>query len=309
MMGVRRVLLVLTILSMAAAAFLLVHLLMLRRELGRMTKQLQSYNEGVTGKKIDVALFDPKLEALAGQINRQSHLIVEAEAHRKRIENEFRQAAASISHDIRTPLTSIFGYVQLLEAENITPEEKLEYIAVVKNRTKRLQALLNDFFELSVIESPDYPLTTEKLGLTALISDIVVEFYDSFNERGIIPDIQLPEENASVYADESAVRRVVENLLVNTVKYASGQVEIWLEQQQETVDLTIINDARELAGSDVNLLFDRFYTADRARSAQTSGLGLPIAKSLMNNMGGTLTAELNGEKLMLVCRWKKVKRH
>lgn len=302
-------LLVLTILSMAAAAFLLVHLLMLRRELGRMTEQLQSYNEGVTGKKIDVALFDPKLEALAGQINRQSHLIVEAEAHRKRIENEFRQAAASISHDIRTPLTSIFGYIQLLEAENITPEEKLEYIAVVKNRTKRLQALLNDFFELSVIESPDYPLTTEKLGLTALISDIVVEFYDSFNERGIIPDIRLPEENASVYADESAVRRVVENLLVNTIKYASGQVVIWLEQQQETVDLTIINDARELAGSDVNLLFDRFYTADRARSAQTSGLGLPIAKSLMNNMGGTLTAELNDEKLMLICRWKKAKRH
>lgn len=273
-----------------------------------MTEQLRSYNEGVTGKKIDVALFDPKLEALAGQINRQSHLIVEAEAHRKRIENEFRQAAANISHDIRTPLTSIFGYIQLLEAENITPVEKLEYIAVVKNRTKRLQSLLNDFFELSVIESPDYPLTTEKLGLTALISDIVVEFYDSFNERGIIPNIRLPEEHASVYADESAVRRVVENLLVNTVKYASSQVEIWLEQQQETVDLTIINDAKELAGSDVNLLFDRFYTADRARSAQTSGLGLPIAKSLMNNMGGTLTAELNGEKLMLVCRWKKAKR-
>lgn len=300
-------LLVLTILSMAAAAFLLVHLWMLRREIGRMTEQLRSYNEGVTGKKIDVALFDPKLEALAGQINRQSHFIVEAEAHRRRIENEFRQAAANISHDIRTPLTSIFGYIQLLEAENITPEEKLEYIAVVKNRTKRLQSLLNDFFELSVIESPDYPLTTEKLGLTALISDIVVEFYDAFNERGITPDIRLPEGNASVYADESAVRRVVENLLANTAKYASGQVDIRLEQQQETVDLTIINDAKELAGSDVNLLFDRFYTADRARSAQTSGLGLPIAKSLMNNMGGTLTAELDGDKLMLVCRWKKAK--
>ncbi|WP_239618362.1 sensor histidine kinase [Cohnella mopanensis] len=298
-------LLILTILSMAAAALLLVHLLMLRRELGRMTEQLRSYNEGVTGKKIDVALFDLKLEALAGQINRQSHLIVEAGAQRKQIENEFRQAAVNISHDIRTPLTSILGYIQLLEAETITPEEKLEYVNIVKNRTKRLQALLNDFFELSVIESLDYPLKTERLGLTAMISDILVEFYDSFNERGIMPDIRLPEENLSIYADESAVRRVVENLLVNTVKYAAGQVEIWLERQRETVELTIINDAKELVGSDVNLLFDRFYTADRARSAQTSGLGLPIAKSLMNNMGGTLTAELRGEKLMLVCRWKK----
>ncbi|WP_238327549.1 sensor histidine kinase [Paenibacillus gorillae] len=297
-------LLILTILSMTAAALLLVRLLMLRRELGRMTQQLRSYNEGRTGKKIDVALFDSKLEALAGQINRQSQLIVEAEARKQRVQYESRKAAANISHDIRTPLTSIIGYIQLLEGERITPEEKFEYITTVKNRTKRLQALLNDYFELSVIESLDYPLKAEKLGLTDLISGILVEFYDAFNERGITPDIVLPEENVSVYADEAAVRRVVENLLNNTVKYTSGQVEIRFEQQRETADLTIINEAKELAGSDVSLLFDRFYTADRARSAQTSGLGLSIAKSLMHNMGGTLTAELQGDSFIIICRWK-----
>ncbi|WP_246183436.1 sensor histidine kinase [Paenibacillus methanolicus] len=270
-----------------------------------MTEQLRSYNEGVTGKKIDVALIDLKLEALAEQINRQSHAIVEAEARRKRIENEFRQAVVNMSHDIRTPLTSILGFIQLLETEALTPEEKREYVTTVKNRTKRLQSLVNDFFELSVIESMDYPLKNEKLGLTALISDVLVGFYDSFNERGLMPDLRLPEENVSIYADESAVRRVIENLLVNTVKYAAGEVQIRLERQRDTVDLTISNEAKELAGSDVNLLFDRFYTADRARSAQTSGLGLPIAKSLMSSMGGTLTAELRGDKLTLVCRWKE----
>lgn len=297
-------LLILTIILFAAGALLLFRLLMLRRELGRITEQLHTYNERATGKKIDVALFDQKLEALAGQINRQSDLIVEAEAQRKRVEQEFRQAVANISHDIRTPLTSIFGYIQLLEDESITPDEKLEYVAIVKNRTKRLQALLNDFFELSLIESLDYPLHTEKLGMAALLSEILVGFYDSFNDRNITPDIRLPEENVSVYADESAVRRVVENLLVNTVKHATGYVEIRFERQQETADLTIVNDAKELAGSDVNLLFDRFYTADRTRSSQASGLGLSIAKSLMNKMGGTLTAELEGEKLIMTCRWK-----
>ncbi|RCX23274.1 histidine kinase/DNA gyrase B/HSP90-like ATPase [Fontibacillus phaseoli] len=297
-------LLILTIISVATAVLLLVRLWMIRRELGRMTGQLQGYNEQATGKKIDVALFDAKLEALAGQINRQSHLLLEAGAYRKVIENEFRQAVANISHDIRTPLTSIFGYIQLLESESITPEEKLEYVAIVKNRTKRLQALLNDFFELSVIESLDYPLTTEKLGMTSLLSDILVGFYDSFSERDIIPDIRLPDGNIFVYADESAVRRVVENLLVNTVKHATGQVEIIFKRQRETASLTIVNDAEELAGSDVSLLFDRFYTADRNRSAQASGLGLSIAKSLMIKMGGTLTAELNGVKLTMTCRWK-----
>ncbi|MNO58392.1 Sensor histidine kinase YycG [compost metagenome] len=296
--------LILTIILFAAGTLLLFRLLMLRRELGRITEQLHTYNERASGKKIDVALFDQKLEALAGQINRQSDLIVEAEAQRKRVEQEFRQAVANISHDIRTPLTSIFGYIQLLEDESITPDEKLEYVAIVKNRTKRLQALLNDFFELSLIESLDYPLHTEKLGMTILLSEILVGFYDSFNDRNITPDIRLPEEDVSVYADESAVRRVVENLLVNTVKHATGYVEIRFERQQETADLTIVNDAKELAGSDVNLLFDRFYIADRTRSSQASGLGLSIAKSLMNKMGGTLTAELEGEKLIMTCRWK-----
>lgn len=297
-------LLILTIILFAAGALLLFRLLMLRRELGRITGQLHTYNERATGKKIDVALFDQKLEALAGQINRQSDLIVEADAQRKRVEQEFRQAVANISHDIRTPLTSIFGYIQLLEDESITPDEKLEYVAIVKNRTKRLQALLNDFFELSLIESLDYPLHTEKLGMTSLLSEILVGFYDSFNERNITPDIRLPEENVPVYADESAVRRVVENLLVNTVKHATGYVEIRFERRQETADLTIVNDAKELAGSDVNLLFDRFYTADRTRSSQASGLGLSIAKSLMNKMGGTLTAELEDDQLIMTCRWK-----
>ncbi|MNK75759.1 Signal transduction histidine-protein kinase BarA [compost metagenome] len=226
------------------AALLLIRLMMLRRELGRMTEQLRSYNEGDTGKKIDVALFDQKLEELAGQINRQSRLIVEAEAQKKRIQQEFRQAAVNMSHDIRTPLTSILGYIQLLEADTITAEDKREYVGIVKNRTKRLQALLNDFFELAVIESPDDYLRTEKIEMTDLISDILVDFYDSFNERGITPTIRLAEERVRIYADESAVRRVVENLLVNTAKYANGQVEICFERHGESVSLTIINEAK-----------------------------------------------------------------
>ncbi|MFX3636073.1 MAG: sensor histidine kinase [Candidatus Pristimantibacillus sp.] len=296
--------LIITIIAVATAAFLLVRLILLRRELGRMTEQLCRYNERTTGKKIDVSLFDRKLEALAVQINCQSNLIVEAEAHRRRTENELRQAIANISHDIRTPLTSIFGFIQLLEAEPITPEEKLEYVQIVKNRTRRLQALLNDFFELSVIESSDYLLKTERLGMTVLLSDILANLYDQFNECDITPDIRLPQEEVVIYADESAVRRVVENLLVNTLKHAAGQVEIRFERQQKTADLTIINEAKELSGSDVQLLFDRFYTVDNTRSDQGSGLGLSIAKSLMDKMNGTLTAELHGDNLTMTCSWK-----
>ncbi|WP_405105483.1 ATP-binding protein [Paenibacillus sp. FSL K6-1217] len=295
--------LILTLISVAAAALLLAYSLVLRRELGRMTAQLRRHNQRTTGKKLEVTLFDKRLEALADQINCQSDLIVEAEANRRRTENELRQAIANISHDIRTPLTSIFGYIQLLEVEPITPEEKHEYLYIVKNRTKRLQALLNDFFELSLIESADYQLKAERIVMTVLLSDTLVGFYDPFNEAGLTPDIRLPKEPVAIYADESAVRRVIENLLMNTIKHAAGQVTICFGQRETTAELRITNETRDLSELDVRLLFDRFYTVDRTRSAQGSGLGLSIAKSLMNKMNGTLTAELQENKLTMVCRW------
>lgn len=288
----------------AAASLFLLRLLMLRREMGRMTEQLRRFNSGASGKKIDVSLFDEKLEQLAGQINAQSRLMDEAEAQNKRIRQEYRQAAVNMSHDIRTPLTSIRGYIQLLEGDFITPEEKREYIEIVKNRTGRLQSLLDDFFELAVIESPDDDLKTERLDMTGLLADILVSYYDLFNERGVSPIIAATNEKSFVYGDESAVRRVVENLLANAIKYADGAFEIRVERARETVSLHVCNEAKALAGSDVNLLFDRFYTADRARSAHTSGLGLSIAKSLMTKMGATLYAEMTGERLHMICRWR-----
>ncbi|WP_058304120.1 sensor histidine kinase [Gorillibacterium timonense] len=294
----------LMILSVLAAALLLLRLFLTRRELEQMTEQLRRCNERETGKKMTVTLFDRKLEALAEQINRQSERIVEAEARERRSENELRQAIANISHDIRTPLTSISGYIQLMETETLTPEERIEYLAIVKNRAKRLQALISDFFELSMIESLDYPLKSKRLGMTALLSEILVSFYDSFIERELTSSVWLPDEILPVYADESAVRRVVENLLINTINHATGHVVIRLESEQETVVLTIMNEAKNLSDQDVSLLFDRFYTADRTRSAGGSGLGLSIAKSLMSKMGGTLTAQRNGENLVMTCRWK-----
>lgn len=288
----------------AATVLLLTRLLMLRREMGRMTEQLRRYNDGETGKKIDIALFDNKLEELAGQINTQSRRVSEAEAQKNRIRQEFRQAAVNMSHDIRTPLTSIRGYIQLLERDAISAEERKEYVGTVNNRTSRLQSLLDDFFELAVIESPEDDLRTERLDMTGLIADILVGYYDGFNERGIVPDIVLPDKKCFLYGNESAVRRVIENLLANTVKYGNGKIEIVLERREENVAFTIVNEAKELAGSNVNLLFDRFYTADRARSTQTSGLGLSIAQSLMFKMGGTLQAEMDGERLKMMCRWK-----
>ncbi|HZG17173.1 MAG TPA: HAMP domain-containing sensor histidine kinase [Candidatus Bathyarchaeia archaeon] len=288
----------------AIAAAAMIRLYGLKREIKRITHQLQSYTKGSTEKKIDIALFDRDLETLSEEINHLITLIVEANALRRRTENELKQGIASISHDLRTPLTSILGYIQLMESEGVTEAEKMEYLVIAKNRTKRLQKLLHDFFDLSVIDHTDFELNLEKVDMNTLISEVLLGFYDRFNEHSLEPLIQLPDEKIVLNADESAIKRVVENLLANAAAYAVGSVKIRLEKMDMTVIFSVSNHARYLTQQDVEKLFDRFYTSDPTRSGKGTGLGLSIAKSLMLKMNGKLTAELQGELLIMKCEWK-----
>jgi len=288
----------------AIAAAAMIRLYGMKREIKRITHQLQSYTKGSTEKKINIALFDRDLETLSEEINHLITFIVEANALRRRTENELKQGIASISHDLRTPLTSILGYIQLMESEGVTEAEKMEYLLIAKNRTKRLQKLLHDFFDLSVIDHTDFELKLKKVDMNTLISEVLLGFYDRFNEQSLEPLIQLPNEKIVLHADESAIKRVVENLLANAAAYAAGSVTIRLEQMDLTVILSVSNQARHLTQQDMERLFDRFYTSDPTRSGKGTGLGLSIAKSLMLKMNGKLTAELQGELLIMKCEWK-----
>jgi signal transduction histidine kinase len=293
-----------TIVAVAVIALLVVRLLRMRRELRRVTAQLKSYNEGRSGKKTDLSYYEKDLESLAAEINRLIDRVTESGALQRRTENELKQAIANMSHDIRTPLTSIFGYIQLLEAEDLSSEEKHAYLSVIKHRSQRLQALLNDFFELSVIESTDYELKPARIRFVPVLQDVIMSLYDQFTDCGITPLLDFPEEEIIGLTDESAVKRVIENLLLNTIKHTRGEVGIGLKRQNNEAVLVIRNDAPHLAGTDPSLLFDRFYTADQTRSGKGTGLGLSIARSLMEKMGGRLSAELSGDVLTMTCRWE-----
>jgi signal transduction histidine kinase len=282
----------------------LIRLYLLKKEMKRIHRQLYAFNQGLTEKKVDLRFFDRDLEQLAMEINNLMDLVAEAKALRRRKEHELKQSISHISHDLRTPLTSILGYIQLLESDQVTDEERQEYVSIAKSRTKRLQVLLNDFFELSVIESKDYELKTEKVNITVLVPDILLGFYDRFNERTGEAVIQLTEERLLLTADESAIKRVIENLITNAINHSDGPIWINMEKHQSTVVLSIRNVANHLKLSDLNQLFDRFYTADHSRSGKGTGLGLAIAKSLMVKMNGELTAELLENQLVMKCVWR-----
>lgn len=293
----------LVIISSILAFIFLSHLLFIKKELKNILNQLKNYNIRKTEKKIDITLLDKDIEKMTIEINNLIDLHALSNIEKKSAERELKQAIANISHDLRTPLTSILGYIQLIEKPEVTDEERKEYLAIAKDRAKRLQILLNDFFELSVIESVDHSLKLGKLGLNSIVEEIVINLYDKFNEQQIVPSIKIPQEQMNIIGDESAIKRVIENLVINAIRYSDGNVSITLERNNTKINLTISNDVKDITEKDVELFFNRFYTADQTRSGKGTGLGLSIAKALMDKMNGKLSAELKDSWLYVKCSW------
>lgn len=282
---------------------LLTRLFFLKKEIKSVTRQLNLVNQHKTNKKVDLSLYDREIEQLAVQVNLQMDQTNLAMAEKRRTENELKQAITNISHDIRTPMTSILGYIQLLESTNLTLEQRIEYTEVIKKGAMRLKVLLNDFFELSIIETTDYPIKLEAVKLNSLVLEVVISFYEEFQQRQMEPTIQLPEEDIVIKADTSAVKRVIENLVLNAIRHSYGDVEIRLEKVQSSVQLVISNEAERLNDNDLAHMFDRFYKADQTRTEKSTGLGLSIAKSLMIKMDGKLTAEFIEKRIYMKCEW------
>lgn len=283
---------------------LLTRLLFLKREIKMLVRQLHVYNNRKSDKKIDMALIDHDLEYLGLEINKLIDLYVTENRKRVRFEDEHKQAVANMSHDLRTPLTTILGYIQMAEDDELTEAEKKELISIANNRAKRLETLLKEFFELSVMESTDYHLKSERINLKEITIDVLMSFYDGFNEKNIEPKINIPEKDIYIISDGSGIKRVIENLMSNALNHSDGNISISLTETEAKASLIVKNDAYSLTKQDVSRMFDRFYMADQSRTGKSTGLGLSIVKSLMEKMNGKISGQLHDGQLTIICEWE-----
>lgn len=276
----------------------------IKKEMKKMAQQLQDYNIEKTNKKIDMSLFEENLENLGIEINRLMDKHTKEKQERIHFEGELKQTIANMSHDLRTPLTSILGYIQMAESGDLLERERKEYLTIAKKRAQRLEILLSDFFELSVIESSEYQLKTEKINLKNVTVDVLMSYYDRFNEKKIEPTISMPDEDIVIETDRSAVIRVIENLVTNAINHSDGEITVVLEENDSTARLIVKNTASSLTDHDVEQLFNRFYVADKSRTEKSTGLGLSIVKSFMEKMEGRIYSELKDGQFSIVCEWR-----
>lgn len=271
--------------------------LLLKREIGHITETVRDIHGRQTNQRVTISSRDKNVAALANAINGLYGDIYEERGNHRHALDEMRQSMANISHDLRTPLTSIIGYVKLLQDGSNTPEKQAHYLSVVFGKADYLNRLIGDLFELARLETGIYPFEMERLNITALLQEELAGFYDVFDTGGAQPVIELPAGPLWATGDRQALSRVFSNLLQNMVKHGMHDIRITGKSDSGGITLAFSNRAEEMEQEDVERLFQRFFTTDRMRSRESAGLGLSIVKELVEQMGGTISAELTGEIL------------
>ena len=269
-----------------------------------ITNQIREFKERKTNKKINTEIADKDIEELACEVNEYLELYKRNEQEKIIFENTLKQGIANMSHDLRTPLTSIIGYLKLLQNDEIDKKEALD---ILKNKTNKLKVLINDFFELASIENEDYELDMRKVNLTNVVRDEILSFYEAFKNKGLEPKINISDKSIFIMSDKDRLERIIDNLFSNTLKYAEKDIEINLKEYNDKVILKISNICTRIDEKDVLQMFDRFYMADKVRKGQGTGLGLSIAKSLMEKMDGIITSKFEQNRVSIICQWKYIK--
>lgn len=280
--------------------------LLLRREVGRITRKIGQIHEKSTNERITVSTQDRGIAELANAVNAlYADIYRERGDHRAAME-EMRRSMANISHDLRTPLTSIIGYVQLLRADSTTPEQARRYLAIVHDKSAALGRLVSSLFELARLEAGAYPFEMGVIDAGEILSEELAGFYDALTAGGEDPVIAL-DNGLWVIADKAALSRVFSNLMQNMVKYGGGGVRIAGAREEGAVVLRFSNRAEGMADEDVAQLFQRFFTADRMRSGESTGLGLSIVKEFVEQMDGAITASLEQGVLTFALAWRSAR--
>ena len=239
-----------------------------------------------TNTLIGISSRDRHMRKLAKEINTELNKLKKDRHRFQQGDLELKEAVTNISHDLRTPLTAIFGYLDLLEKENNTGDAR-RYIRIIRERAEALKQLTEELFRYSVLTTASNGMPAEPLVLNRLLEESISAYYGALKQNRITPRIDLPETEVKRMLNLNACSRIFGNLLSNAIKYSDGDLDITLKESGEII---FSNHTSQLDEVRAGRLFDRFYTVETA-SAGSTGLGLSIARVLTEQMGGTIDAD------------------
>lgn len=262
-------------------------------EIRSICRQLEEVERG-SGMELGINSRRKHMLELCGRLNRLRRQQYQLETRYENAEKQLKQNITNLAHDIRTPLAGAAGYVQLA-GECREPERQAYYLQSAEGRLKELGDMLEELFLFTKLTGGEFELSVRELQVLPLLGDCLVGMYQQFEEKGILPEVLFDSEEFRVWADEECLRRIFHNLIQNALLHGAGKLIII----QKGRCLSFENTVSETSRPDTELIFEKFYKADSARRKGSSGLGLFIVKELTEKMGGSVSAELEENRLRI----------
>lgn len=265
---------------------LVIKICLLKRSAEQIAKSFHERMTIDTNTMIDLPSRDKDMQSLANSINTELKKLKNDRHRYQQGDTELKNAVTNISHDLRTPLTAICGYLDMLDHEEQT-ENSQRYLRIIRGRTEIMKQLTEELFRYSVFTTVSNGTSSEPVILNSMLEDSLSAFYTALKQSRITPSVSLPDQKVQRLLNRNALSRIFSNIIGNAVKYSDGDLEITLSEEGE---VCFSNHADKLDEIQVGRLFDRFYTVETA-SSDATGLGLSIARALTEQMGGSISAQ------------------
>jgi signal transduction histidine kinase len=267
----------------------------LKRDLRQIRDKLDEIVTGDTNAQITVGTSDKDVMALAASVNAMLERNRRDLREKDRAEAALKRAVTNISHDLRTPLTSALGYLQMLESAELDAETRAQYLNIVWGRLESLSSLMNSLFEFANVIEGNTVFDIQKVNIGNALRDALSDHYAELETKGFAVDVDIPDDPNLCLCDGDALRRTLQNLLKNVCVHGRDYLRLRLAAGA----IEIANKADGIENLDTERMFDRFYTADASRTSKNTGLGLAIAKELVSRMGGQVSAVVDGDLLVI----------
>ena len=285
---------ILCLLLLIACLFLCWKLIAHKRMIRSVCEQLDFLRSRDTQTEITGERTDTDIEKLVTGINRLLEKFRNTGQEIEKNDALFRDTITSLSHDLRTPLATANGYVQLLQKQELTPEQR-EYLEIAEERISAVKLLLDQLFEFAKIEANELKLHNRNTDINSVLRDTVAAYYSDFENKGEGLEIAIPNTPSVIWADREALSRIFSNIIYNALIHGDGGYKISTAIIGNHCDIVFSNRSAAMRQEDLPHLFDRFYTTDQSRTKKTTGLGLAIASKLTFKMGGVISAHLDKE--------------
>ena len=298
------VLIIICILLAIALILAVIKIVLLRRGFDELTDNIEDQVSGKTQIPVTLSTSDPHARKAAETINRELKNLDRERNEYLDGNRKVAEAVTGISHDIRTPLTAINSYLDLM-ADEKDEELKAQYLERIKSRTLSLSDLADELFKYSTSTDPErYPVQTETVSsepidICRVLEECMLSFYAGFKKKGIEPDIEIPDEPVFVLCEKKSANRIFENIIGNAIKYANNDLEVKLDTKGQVI---FSNPAPDLTPVSAAKLFDRYFTVKEGNAS--TGLGFSIAKELITRNGGTIEADLIDGVLQIIVSFR-----